>query len=108
MPKEIIMVIVEYALRMIIMAIGFYTLRFIKQYNLEKWVEFSVRAAEQLADVGIIDLGERKEYVKQQILNKFKISEEELDVLIEASVQELNILKNMDMTVNVSNHTPLH
>ena len=48
-------------------------------------VEFCVGAASN-SNSGNIDY-ERKEYVKQRILEKFKISEEELDVLIEASVR---------------------
>lgn len=94
MPREFLITIIEYAVRMVVLVIGVYAVQFIKQYNLEKWVDFCVGAAEQLAIAGIIDYDERKEYVKQRILEKFKISEEELDVLIEASVEELNRLKS--------------
>lgn len=93
MPKEVLMAIIEYAVRMVVLVIGVYVIQFIKQYNLEKWVDFSVGAAEQLANAGIIDFNERKEYVRQSILDKFNISDEELDILIEASVEELNRLK---------------
>ena len=94
MPKEFLITIIEYAVRMVVLVIGVYVVQFIKQHNLEKWVDFCAGAAEQLAIAGIIDYDERKEYAKQRVLEKFKISEEDLDVLIEASVEELNRLKS--------------
>ncbi|GEM_PF-1995750 len=96
MTKEILMTIVEYGVRVVVLVIGAYIIEIIKQYNLEKWVEFCIRAAEQLAEVGIIDFNERKDYVRQKVLEKFKISDEELDILIEAGVEELNRLKNIE------------
>lgn len=83
----------EFLLRAVIIVIGYHVVNFIKKRNLEKWVEFCVRAAEQLAIAGIIDFEERKEYVKQRVLEKFSLTEEELDVLIEAAVEELNRLQ---------------
>lgn len=115
MPKELLMMSMEFLLRAVIIVIGYYVVNFIKKRNLEKWVEFCVRAAEQLAIAGIIDFEERKEYVKQRVLEKFSLTEEELDVLIEAAVEELNRLQKSITTSliresNVSNiggKTPL-
>jgi len=108
MPREVLMQIIEYAVRIVILVVGVYVIKFIKQHKLEKWVDFCVKAAEQLAEAGIIDKKEKKELVRQKVLKKFKITEEELNILIEASVQELNKLKDKNTVVNVNSHVPIH
>lgn len=105
MPREIILQIVSYVLRIIVLIIGVGTINLIKKY---KWVEYCVRAAEQLANAGFINLDERKDYAKQKILEKYKLSEDELDVLIEACVEELNRLqKEANSTIHISNNIPV-
>lgn len=92
MPKEILLTVVEYAIRIIILVVGTYIIRFVRQHDLEKWVKFCVQAAEQIFDAP--GLGkEKKEYVRQRITEKYKISEDDLDILIEAAVEELNRVK---------------
>ena len=92
MSHETIMIIIEYMLRILVLVIGTYAIKLIKQYKLQQWVDFCVRAAEQIFNEP--GLGkEKKEYVIQQVLKRFNISREELDILIEASVEELNRLQ---------------
>lgn len=54
------------------------------------WVRFAVNAAEQMQDAGLIKIT-KKNYVLEFIKSKgFDITDQELDVLIEAAVKELN------------------
>lgn len=70
-----------------------------QKYELEQWVKFSVKAAEQIFNTP--GLGkEKKDYVKNQVMKKFTISEEELDILIEAFVEELNRVKEIESLNN--------
>lgn len=89
-PKEVLMIMIEYSVRMVVLVLGVYVIQFIKHYKLEKWVDFSVRAAEQLAEAGIINWEEKKEFARQSILERFKLTDEELNIYIEAAVEELN------------------
>lgn len=55
------------------------------------WVTIAVSAAEQMKDAGLLEMP-KKEYVVEFINQKgFKISMEELDLIIEAAVKELNL-----------------
>lgn len=59
--------------------------------NIKFWVRIGVYAAEQMEDAGIINMP-KKEYVITFIHSKgFDISEEDLEIMIEAAVRELNI-----------------
>ena len=66
---------------------------FVKKYNLERWVKKAVHAAEILFDAP--DTQEKKkEWVKKFLktnLNLNGISDEQLDCMIEAAVEMLNI-----------------
>lgn len=58
--------------------------------NIAAWVQFAVEAAEQLDKAGLITIP-KKEFVVTFLNEKgFAITEEQLDVLIEAAVHELN------------------
>ena len=70
---------------------------YIRKFNLENWVERAVKAAEIIFDVP--DSGEQK---KEWVLNFLKenvdcsiITEEMLDVLIEAAVEAINLAKSI-------------
>ena len=57
-------------------------------------VKISVSAAEQMQEAGLLDIP-KKEYVVNFINSKgFKITEEELNIIIEACVKELNLEQN--------------
>ena len=100
MPKEILLTVVEYAIRIIVLVVGTYVIRFVKQYDLEKWVKFCVQAAEQIFNAP--GLGkEKKEYVRQRVIEKYHISEEDLDILVEAAVEELNRVQKNTNSNNV-------
>jgi len=65
-----------------------------EQYkNIEFWVEFAVKAAEQIFNQP--GMGEeKKQYVIDFLTSKgINITIEELNILIEAAVQELNLSK---------------
>lgn len=65
-----------------------------EQYkNIEFWVKFAVKAAEQIFNQP--GMGQKKkEYVIKFLNDKgIEITRKELDVLIEAAVQELNLSK---------------
>lgn len=62
--------------------------------NIVYWVKIAVAAAEQMKDAGLIEIP-KKQYVVDFIREKgFKITEEDLDAIIEAAVKELNIKMN--------------
>lgn len=55
------------------------------------WVTIAVKSAEQMHNAGLINVP-KKEYVIQHLNDKgFKISEADLDNMIEAAVKELKI-----------------
>lgn len=94
MPREVVLIILGYVIRIIVLILGTYAIRFIKKHELEEWVKFAVQSAEQVFNTP--GLGkQKKEYVKTVVKEKFKITDEELDVLIEAKVEELNRLLNI-------------
>ena len=97
MDKTFILLAFEYILRTLIVVLGATLLAFIRKYNLEKWVNIGVYAAEQMFEAGLIDIP-KKEYVIQFINDrfKFKINEDELDALIEAAVHEMNTVKKLN------------
>lgn len=94
MEKQTILLIIDYAVRILIMIVGTYMLGLIRKYKLEKWVKIAVTAAEQMHDAGLIEVP-KKDYVIEFINNKFKfgITEQELDNLIESAVKELNLIQ---------------
>lgn len=62
--------------------------------NVASWVRFAVNAAEQVKDAGLISIP-KKDYVLKFMKSKgFKITDQEMDILIEAAVKELNIIQN--------------
>ena len=94
MDREIIMLVLNYAVRVLVLVVGTYAMNFIRQHKLEKWVKVAVYSAEQIyKEVGMGEI--KKEYVINFINDKFKfgITEKELDSLIEAVVKELNLLQ---------------
>lgn len=57
-------------------------------------VKIAVSAAEQMQEAGLLNIP-KKEYVVNFINSKgFKITEEELNIIIEACVKELNLEQN--------------
>lgn len=97
--------ILNYAIRIIVLVIGTYSIDFVRKYKLEKWVRIAVNAAEQMADAGIITVP-KKQYVIDFINDKFKfaVSEAELDTLIEAMVKELNLLQK-NQNINIESYS---
>lgn len=93
MNREIILLLVEFLIRLAVLIIVPLAYKLLKKYNLEKAVKEAVWAAEQLLKKNDPTGEKRKYFVKTYILDRFKISEEELDVLIEAAVRELNIIQ---------------
>ena len=61
--------------------------------DIDFWVRIAVAAAEQIFDIP--KSGEKKKQFVLQYLNELniKVTEQELDVLIEAAVYELNLIK---------------
>lgn len=65
--------------------------------KLYKWTVIAVKAADQLAKSGLIDLEKRKEEVVKFLKNKgFTINMEEIEMLIESIVMELPHIFNGD------------
>jgi len=93
MNREIVLLLVEFLIRLAVLIIVPLAYKLLKKYNLEKAVKEAVWAAEQLLKKNDPTGEKRKYFVKTYILDRFKISEEELDVLIEAAVRELNIIQ---------------
>ena len=93
-----LLIILTYAAR--IMAIVLFTLSFkvIKEYRLERWIKILVNTAEQIYQE--LDGAERLAWVKDQVSNKYKMDPEELDILIEAFVNEINIQKDQHQINN--------
>lgn len=87
--------ILDYAIRIIVLALGTIAIGYIRKYNLEKWVRIAVQSAEMIFQE--IGMGaDKKRYVIDFINDKFKwfkLTEEQLDALIEAAVLELNKIK---------------
>ena len=59
--------------------------------KIKDWVNYSVLAAEQMDEAGLIEIP-KKDFVVKFLKEKgFNITEAELDILIEATVKALNI-----------------
>lgn len=66
-----------------------------KRQEIYEYVEIAVKTAEQILKKHDPDGSKRKEFVLRQLNDKgFKINEDELNMLIEAAVQELNTVVN--------------
>jgi hypothetical protein len=93
MNREIVLLLVEFLIRLAVLIIVPLAYKLLKKYNLEKAVKEAVWAAEQLLKKNDPTGEKRKKFVEEYILEKFKIHKEELDVLIEAAVKQLNIIQ---------------
>lgn len=64
-----------------------------QRQNIYNLVRITVQAAEQMYDAGLITIP-KKEYVVNYLQSKgINLSEDDLDVMIEAAVRELNIIQ---------------
>ena len=93
MDKQAILLIVEFLIRLFVLLLLPKIYKWIKQHNLEKAIKDAVWAAEQLFKKNDPTGEKRKAFVQEYILERFKISEEELNILIEAFVKELNLIQ---------------
>lgn len=93
MNREIVLLIVEFIIRLFVILAIPMLYKFIKKYKLDKAVKDAVWAAEQLLRKNDPTGEKRREFVEKYVLERFKISEEELRVLIESFVKELNLLQ---------------
>lgn len=92
---------IEFIIKVIIPIVGILftgvLLPLLKQYttkeqreNIAAWVKIAVNAAEQMQKAGLITIP-KKEFVINFLNDKgIKLTEQELDLLIEAAVLELN------------------
>lgn len=94
MNRDLLLLILEFLIRFFIVAAVPFGYKLIKKYNLDKAIKNAVWAAEQLLKKDDPDGEKRKAFVKEFILDKFKIDEKELEILIEAYVKQLNIFQN--------------
>ncbi len=93
MDKQVILLIAEFLIRLFVVLLLPKIYKWIKQYNLEKTIKDAVWAAEQLFKKNDPTGEKRKAFVQEYILERFKISEDELNILIEAFVKELNLIQ---------------
>ena len=93
MDKQVILLIMEFLIRLFVLLLLPKIYKWIKQHNLEKAIKDAVWAAEQLFKKNDPTGEKRKAFVQEYILERFKISEEELNILIEAFVKELNLIQ---------------
>jgi len=93
MDKQVILLIAEFLIRLFVLLLLPKIYKWIKQYNLEKAIKDAVWGAEQLFKKNDPTGEKRKAFVQEYILERFKISEEELNILIEAFVKELNLIQ---------------
>lgn len=93
MDKQVILLIAEFLIRLFVLLLLPKIYKWIKQYNLEKAIKDAVWAAEQLFKKNDPTGEKRKAFVQEYILERFKISEDELNILIEAFVKELNLIQ---------------
>lgn len=94
MNRELLMLILEFAIRLFIIVAVPFGYKLIKKYNLEKAIKNAVWAAEQLLKKEDPNGEKRKAFVKEFILDKFKIDEKELEILIEAYVKQINLIQS--------------
>ena len=71
----------------VLLVLAGYLIKTHRSEEVVKWVTIAVKAAEQLFEHG--DNNAKFEYVERFIAEKFKISKEDLDNLIESAVYEL-------------------
>ena len=93
MDKQVILLLMEFLIRLFILLLLPKIYKWINQHNLEKAIKDAVWAAEQLFKKNDPTGEKRKAFVQEHILERFKISEEELNILIEAFVKELNLIQ---------------
>ena len=93
MDKQAILLIMEFLIRLFVLLLLPKIYKWIKQHNLEKAIKDAVWAAEQLFKKNDPTGEKRKAFVQEYILERFKISEDELNILIEAFVKELNLIQ---------------
>lgn len=93
MDKQVILLLMEFLIRLFILLLLPKIYKWINQRNLEKAIKDAVWAAEQLFKKNDPTGEKRKAFVQEHILERFKISEEELNILIEAFVKELNLIQ---------------
>ena len=92
MSRDTVLLIVDSLTRLLILLIMPYLVKLIQKYQLEQSVKKAVWAAEKMFHEK--GMGEIKNiFVKEYILDKYKISAIELDVLIESRLKELDLLK---------------
>ena len=86
------MLITDGIIRILILLIMPYLLSFIRKYQLEKAVGNAVLAAEKIFNDP--SMGELKNiFVKEYIFGKYKIKENDLDILIESRLEELDMIR---------------
>ena len=91
MNPELLEILLEYAVRAVVLVLAAYVTFLIKKYDLEKYVQAAVAAAEKIFNVPGSGK-EKKLWVKQQIKKYCKIpwlSDAYIDLLIEAACQSL-------------------
>lgn len=93
MNREIILLIVEFVIRLFAIAAIPILYKFIKKYRLDKTVRDAVWAAEQLLKKNDPTGEKRREFVEKYVLDRFKINEDELRILLESFVKELNLMQ---------------
>jgi len=93
MDKQVILLIMEFLIRLFVLLLLPKIYKWIKQHNLEKAIKDAVWAAEQLFKKNDPTGEKRKAFVQEYILERFKISKDELNILIEAFVKELNLIQ---------------
>mgnify|MGYP001036391747 FL=1 len=93
MSNQVIMLVLNYVVRILCIIISTYILSIIRKHNLEKWVEIGIKSAEQIfSGEGLGD--QKKQHVVNFINNKFKfgVSVEDLDNLIESICKDLDTI----------------
>jgi len=93
MDKQVILLIMEFLIRLFVLLLLPKIYKWIKQHNLEKAIKDAVWAAEQLFKKNDPTGEKRKAFVQEYILERFNISKDELNILIEAFVKELNLIQ---------------
>lgn len=84
----IVNIVLGVILPLILFVVAGYLVKSYRDDNVIKWVGIAVKAAEQIFEHG--ENREKFNYVVSCISNKFKISETDLENIIESAVYELN------------------
>lgn len=93
MSREVILLIAEFLIRLFVIVAIPALYKLVRKYKLDKAIKDAVWAAEQLLKKNDPTGEKRRAFVENYILERFKISEEELRVLIESFVKELNLIQ---------------